>query len=216
MKYVLQYKEVMLFLKFLCFHEQIWLNECTDEFKPVYYKIYFDDIFVLFHLPVHLEKLKNHLSCKHRNIRFTCEKEHDNSMRFLDLLITRTSNGFKTSAYHKQTFTEVHRNFNSFISKEYKVGLFFTLLFQAFSIVLYFSRLHLEVCHLKKILKTNAFPIRLIDSCIKNFLEKRLTDKPVTLTAERKDLVIVLTFLGKLSLDLKTRLKNSIGKTSYF
>ena len=34
---------------FLCFHEQIWLNECTDEFKPAYYRRYVDDIFfVLF------------------------------------------------------------------------------------------------------------------------------------------------------------------------
>ena len=23
---------------FLCFHEQIWFNECPDEFKPVYYR----------------------------------------------------------------------------------------------------------------------------------------------------------------------------------
>ena len=43
--------------------------------------------------------------------------------------------------------------------------------------------------------------MKLIDSFIKNFLNKRLTEKPVTLTAEKKDLVIVLQFLGKLSLD---------------
>ena len=24
---------------FLCFHEEVWLNECPDEFKPAYYKI---------------------------------------------------------------------------------------------------------------------------------------------------------------------------------
>ena len=84
---------------FLCFHEQIWLNECPDEFKPVYYRRYVDDIFVLFRSPVHLEKFKNYLNSKHRNIRFTCEKEHNNSMPFLDVLITRTSNGFKTSVY---------------------------------------------------------------------------------------------------------------------
>ena len=33
---------------FLCFHEQIWLNECPEGFKPVYYRRYVDDIFVLF------------------------------------------------------------------------------------------------------------------------------------------------------------------------
>ena len=44
---------------FLCFHEQIWLSECPDEFKPVYCKRYADDIFVLFHSPVQHEKFKN-------------------------------------------------------------------------------------------------------------------------------------------------------------
>ena len=80
---------------FLCFHEQIWLNECLDEFKPVYYRRYVDDTFALFRSPVHLEKFQNYLNSKHRNIRFTCEKEHNNSMPFLDVLIIRTSNGFK-------------------------------------------------------------------------------------------------------------------------
>ena len=122
----------------------------------------------LFHSPDHLENFKNYLDSKHRNIRFTCEKKH--SMSFLDVLITRTSNGFKTFVYHKPTFSGVYSNFYSFISKEYKVGLIFTLLFRTFSVVLDFSKFHSEVCHLKEILKKNAFLIKLIDSCIKNLL----------------------------------------------
>ena len=43
----------------------------------------------------------------------------------------------------------------------------------------------------------NALSIKLTDSYIKNFLNKRLTEKPVTLTAEKKDFVIVLPFLRK-------------------
>ena len=97
-----------------------------------------------------------------------------------------------------------------------KVGLIFTLLFW-FSVVLDFSRFHSKVCHLKEILKKNTFLFKLIDSCcIKNFLNKRLTEKPVTLTAKKKDLVIVLSFLGKLSLDLRICLKNSISKNLPF
>ena len=64
--------------------------------------------------------------------------------------------------------------------------------------------------------KKNAFPIKLIGSCIKNFLNKRLTEKSLTLTDEKKDLVIVLPFFGKLSLDFGTRLKNSISKNLPF
>ena len=63
---------------------------------------------------------------------------------------------------------------------------------------------------------SEEYKVRLIFTCIKNFLNKRLTEKPVTLTAEKKDLVIVLPFLGKLSLDLRTRLRNSISKNLPF
>ena len=111
--------------------------------------------------------------------------------------------------YQKLKFSGVYSNFNSFISEEYKVGLIFTILFRTFSIVSDLSRFHSEVCYLKEIIKKNAFPIKLIDSCIKNFLNKRLTEKPVTLTAEKKNLVIVLPSPGKLSLDLRTSLRNS-------
>ena len=104
---------------FLCFHEQIWLNEYPDEFKHAYYRRCVDDIFVLFRSPDHLEKFKNYLISNYRNIRFTCEKEQNNSMPFLDVESTRTSNGFKTTVYHKRV-SGVYSNFNSFISKEYK------------------------------------------------------------------------------------------------
>ena len=132
---------------FLCFHEQIWLNECPDEFKPVYYRRYVDDIFVLFRSPDHLEKFRNYLNSKQRNIRFTCEKEHNNSAPFLDVLITRTRNGFKTSMYQKPLFSGVYSNFNSFISDEYKVGFIFTLLTRMFRIFQDF----IGLCQLKGI-----------------------------------------------------------------
>ena len=73
---------------FLCCHEKIWLNECPDEFKPAYCRRYVDDILVLFRPPDHLEKFKKYVNSKQRNIRFTCEKEQNNSMSFSDVLIT--------------------------------------------------------------------------------------------------------------------------------
>ena len=33
---------------FLCFHEQIWLHNCPAEFKPVIYRRFVDDTFLLF------------------------------------------------------------------------------------------------------------------------------------------------------------------------
>ena len=49
--------------------------------------------------------------------------------------------------------------------------MIFTLLFRTFSIALAFSRFNSEVCHLKEILKKNAFPIKMIHSCIKKLFQ---------------------------------------------
>ena len=57
---------------FLAHYEQIWLNDCPDEFNLVYYKRYVDDIFILFRSAHHPEK--EYLNTKHANIKFTSEK----------------------------------------------------------------------------------------------------------------------------------------------
>ena len=41
------------------------------------------------------------------------EKESNNTLPFLDVLICRTAQGFKTSVYRKPTFTGQYLNFNS-------------------------------------------------------------------------------------------------------
>ena len=43
----------------------------------------FDDIFVLFRSPHHLEKFNDYLNVKHVNIKFTNEKEINGSLPFL-------------------------------------------------------------------------------------------------------------------------------------
>ena len=79
---------------FLAHYEQIWLDDCSDEFKPVYYKRYEDDIFVPFQSPHHLDKFNEYLNTKHANIKFTSEKVVNGSLPFLHVLISRNKGGF--------------------------------------------------------------------------------------------------------------------------
>ena len=65
----------------------MWLNDSLDEFKPVYYKRYVDDVFVLFEFLHHLEKFNEYLNTKHANIKFYSENEGKRSLPFLDVLI---------------------------------------------------------------------------------------------------------------------------------
>ena len=129
-------------------------------------------------------------------------------------MISRSESSFKTSVYHKPTFSEVYSNFNSFIYDQYKIGLIFTLLFRTFSIVPDFSRFHTEVSHLKDILRKNAFPIKLVDNCIKTFLNKKFLHTPVALTVDKKELSITLPYLGNLSLAIRTRLQKVIFRST--
>ena len=164
----------------------------------------------------HLEKFTSYLNSKHKNIKFTYEKEINNSLPLLDILISRSENGFKTYVYHKPTFRGVYSNFNSSIYDQYKIGLIFTLLFRTFLIVSDFSRFHTEVSHLKDILRKNAFPIKLVDNCIKMFLNKTFLHTPVALTVEKKELFITLPYLSYLFLTIRTRLQNSINRNLPF
>ena len=65
---------------FLCFHEQIWLNDFPEDFKPGYYRRYVDDLFALFHSPDHLENFTSYLNSFTTNIKLVwflpCYLEH--------------------------------------------------------------------------------------------------------------------------------------------
>ena len=48
---------------FLCCYEDIWLCDCSLECKPSYYKLYVDNIFVLFESETQVvQKFHEHLS----------------------------------------------------------------------------------------------------------------------------------------------------------
>ena len=107
---------------FLCFYEQIWLDDCPVDFKPRYYKRYVDDTFLIFDHHSHVQLFLDYVNSKHPNIRFTMEMEIDSKLPFLDVLITRNENQFSTSVFRKLTFTGLGMNFLSFSPKLFKIN----------------------------------------------------------------------------------------------
>ena len=69
---------------FLCYHENVWHRNCPSEFKPIFYRRYVDDTFILFCLELRIENFGNDLNRQHENIRSTSETENENSISFLD------------------------------------------------------------------------------------------------------------------------------------
>ena len=150
---------------FLCHHETTWLKNCPKAFKPVYYKRYVDDIFVLFEKPEQVSQFVNYMNKRHKNIKFSFETEKDNSFSFLDVKISREKDKFTTNVFRKDTFSGIYTNFSSFVALEHKFGLMYTLLHRSFTIVSDFSKFHFEVETLKKTLHKNAYPTNFVDKC---------------------------------------------------
>ena len=110
---------------FLCHHEKKCLNDCPNNFKPVFYKRYIDNT-------------------------FSYETEKDGTMPFLNVNIFREKGKFVANVYRKETFTGVYTNFSSFIPLKYKFGLAYTLLHRCFNLVSDMSKFHLEVAKLQE------------------------------------------------------------------
>ena len=71
---------------FLSFYEVKWLEQCPEEFKPVFSRRYDDDIFVLFKLAEHLSKFCDHFKTCHPNMSFSFEQEKNGKLLFLDII----------------------------------------------------------------------------------------------------------------------------------
>ena len=69
---------------------------------------YFDLSLILFFL--------NYLNSQHNSIQFTHEIERSHTVPFLDVLVTKSSEGFKTGLHRKPTVTGLGFKFDSAIT----------------------------------------------------------------------------------------------------
>ena len=117
---------------FMWHFENIWLENCPAHFKPIVYRRFTDDTYLLFRTKDYVEKFKNYLKKQHKNIKFTTGSEENGLLLFLDITITQENNKFVTSVYHKHTFNGAFTNFESFIPEMHKLGLIETLFHRNF------------------------------------------------------------------------------------
>ena len=138
------------------------------------------------------------MNTKHPNIKFTSEFEQNDFFSFLDIKITHSNNQLITSVFCKATFSGVFTNFKSFIPVTYKFGLVHTLLHRSFSICSPYEKFHEEIVLLKEVFKKNEYHQFFIDKFIKKYLNKLFVPKRIIHTVDKKQVLLVLPFLGPL------------------
>ena len=135
----------------------------------------------------------------------------------LRVTISRENINFTTTIFRKSTFSRVYTNFQSFLPLRYKTNILTCLLFRAFSICSDIKLFHLEVTKLKEIFRQNGYPKSFIDMCVQTyFLDNIRKTKDVVYTVPKKELSIVLPYLGINSLRLKDKLENTFKKSLPF
>ena len=108
-------------------------RKVISKYKVTYYR-YVDDCFVLGKDEEEIDELFNVLNKTHSSIKFTSEKENNDELVFLGVLVKRHKAQFLTSVYRKKTFTGNYLNFHSFCSMKRKTNLIRTLCYQAHKI----------------------------------------------------------------------------------
>ena len=163
---------------FLCFHERKWLDNCPADFKPIYYKRYVDDTFVIFRNQEHAHHFLDYMNTRHNNISFTMELEQNNQIPFLDILIKKTSNGIDTSVYRKPTYTGLGINFISSCYENFKLNAFNTMFYRAFRLTSSFENFHNEIKFLERFFMQNGYMSNIFYQKLRTFLNSILCPHP--------------------------------------
>ena len=115
----------------------------------------------------------NKVGESYRNIKFTIEREVDNSISFLDIKLTRFNEKIETSVFRKVTHSHRYLNFYSHSSIKNKIGVINNLVYRASKVSSTNDKLEEDINIIRSGLKLNNYPDifvnKKINDCINKF-----------------------------------------------
>ena len=149
----------------------------TFHTPPRFWRRYVDDTCTALPLDV-VDSLHQHLNSVDPSIQFTVEKENGGQLPFLDILLSRESDGsISTSVYRKATHTDQYLNFQSHHPVAHKRAVVRTLMCRAEGLSSSAVSRVAEEKHVVEALQRNGYP--------KGFIHKQT--RPRTDQASQKD-----------------------------
>ena len=147
--------------------------------KPIIWLRYVDDVYCLSTVAKHkILELHSRINIWHKNLHFTIRFESNNSISFLDVLVTREENQLVTSIYRKSTHTGLYMLWDSCQNRRYKLGLIKALVIRIYRICSTQKIINYELNNLISTLKQNGYPLHIIKRGISEAraIEKRRRD----------------------------------------
>ena len=196
---------------FMSYHERRWLDNCPGSFKPIFYRRYVDDTFVLFSDPSHVQEFHSYLNSQHPSIKFTYEIENNRKLSFLDCCVHREDIRFSCSVFRKDSFTGLGSSFYSFCPINFKINAIKTLLYRAYNVCSNYSFLHEEFSFLTSFFRDNGYCSFFVQNFIKKFMDRKYRPDNVILSS-KPDFFLSLPYFGPQSLKLKEELMSLFKK----
>ena len=177
----------------------------------VYFR-FVEDTFAIFGSELDCDHFKGKLTLLHPALKLTVEKEQNNSLNFLDVLVEKDGIGLLTSVYRKPTFTGQYIRWNSFSPKTRKVSLIKTLVHRALMICSK-TKLGSELDKIKQMLIENGYPADVLLSCINQKLANVAAEK--TFGPEKCPVYLKLPWIGTVSSKFENQINKAITSCFY-
>ena len=170
---------------------------------------YVDDTFVVCESMHASNNLLEQLNTWHPNIKFTIEHELEGSLPFLDVLMTRTTDGtLMRRVFHKKTWTGQYLHFNSYCPLRRKIVLVKTLYTRTERICSP-EVLDSELDKVRKVLNENGYP----DYFIERHKPTHTVRRTELITVNKKKVFINLQYKGE---EIMKRIKNRLRSALAF
>ena len=197
---------------FLCHHEEEWLRNCPENFRPIFFKRYMDDTIALFREKAHISKFLIYLNARHQNLKFTCEIEENRKLPFLDCMLERRDNDFISTVYRKPTFTGQGLHYLSYAIRLFKINSIRTLVHRAYCVSSSMTGFHKELFFLVNYFFDNGYPRSLVYREIRKFLYNIMNPTPKIPTVEKYKMFISMPYFGPHSDKLVSEIEKIMGK----
>ena len=124
--------------------------------------------------PISIPYVINVLNSFHSNIEFTYEQEKDGQIPFLDVLLVRKNDTFKTTVYRKPTNNCIYLHWNSFVANTWKRGTLRSIITRAYDVCSNDEFLKQELSKIKAdFLKINGYLKWVFDQIHQKVIEHR-------------------------------------------
>ena len=190
---------------FLGHYEQKVLKEANS---PLFYCRYVDDTFAIFNSEADGDEFLIKLNALHPALKFTSEKENNNQLSFLDVLVTREDQRITTAVYRKPSFSGISMKWNSFSPRSMKIKLIATLADRAIKICSP-NKLDGELKRLQQLFEDSGFPRGVVKATISRKMES--LNRAAEIGPKKLAVIVKLPYIGNPSRTYGQKIANAVS-----